>query len=69
MFNRFDDFLAAEGEAKQGQLIDATIVPVPIPRNPHEENHRIKNGEVPNAWGEARRAQKDGDGRLDREAR
>ena len=28
VFNRFDDFLAAEGEAKQGQLIDATIVPV-----------------------------------------
>ena len=64
VFNRFDDFLVAEGfEAKQGQLLDATIVPVPIPRNPREENHRIKNGEVPNAWGEAKRAQKDGDGR------
>lgn len=36
---------------------------MPIPRNPREENHRIKNSEVPNAWGEAKRAQKDGDGR------
>jgi len=64
VFNRFDDFLAAKGfEAKAGQLIDASIVPVPIQRNPREENNRIKNGEVPEDWGEAKRAQKDVDGR------
>ncbi len=55
VFNRFDDFLVAEGfEARQGQLIDAAIVPVPIQRNPREENRRIKRGEVPQAWGDAK---------------
>ncbi|WP_133511424.1 hypothetical protein [Candidatus Thiosymbion oneisti] len=35
VFNRFDDLLAAEGfEARQGQIIDAAIVPVPIQPNP-----------------------------------
>ncbi len=64
VFNRFDDFLVAEGfEAKQGQIIDASIVPVPIQRNPREANRRIKNGEVPQDWGDAKRAQKDVDGR------
>ncbi len=56
--------LVAEGfEAKQGQIIDASIVPVPIQRNPREANRRIKNGEVPQDWGDAKRAQKDVDGR------
>ncbi|WP_165741852.1 IS5 family transposase, partial [Candidatus Thiosymbion oneisti] len=64
VFNRFDDFLVAEGfEARQGQIIDASIVPVPIQRNRREENQQLKNGEVPQAWGEAKRAQKDVDGR------
>lgn len=64
IFDRFDDVLAAEGfGAKQGQLIDASIVAVPIPRNRRQENDRIKNGEVPEDWGEAKRAQKDVDGR------
>jgi len=39
------------------------IVLVPIQRNPREENRRIKNGEVLEAWGETKRAQKDVDGR------
>ena len=48
VFDRFDDFLAAEGfEARQGQVIDAFIVAVPIPRNHGEENRRIKAGELP----------------------
>ncbi len=64
LFNCFDDVLAAEGyQARQGQLIDASIVPVPIQRNRREENRQLKNGEVPDDWSGAKRAQKDVDGR------
>lgn len=60
LFNRFGDFLAAEGfQAKQGQIVDASIVPVPIQRNSREENRRIKEGEIPEDWDEAKREQKD----------
>ena len=60
LFNRFGDYLAAEGyQAKQGQIVDASIVPVPIQRNSREENRRIKAGEVPEDWSEAKREQKD----------
>lgn len=60
LFDRFSDHLAAEGyQAKQGQIVDASIVPVPIQRNSREENRRVKNGEVPQDWSEAKREQKD----------
>lgn len=59
LFKRFDDDLAAEGRhARQGQIIDAAIVPVPIQRNSREESRRIKQGEVPEDWSEAKREQK-----------
>lgn len=64
LFDRFGDYLAAEGyQAKQGQIVDAAIIPVPIQRNSREENRRIKNGEVPEDWSEAKRDQKDLDAR------
>ncbi len=48
LFDRFDEHLAAEGfQAKQGQIVDASIVPVPIQRNSREENRHIKEGDVP----------------------
>jgi IS5 family transposase len=60
LFDRFGDYLAAEGyQAKQGQIVDASLVPVPIQRNSREENRRIKAGEVPEDWSPAKRAQKD----------
>ena len=60
----FGDYLAAEGcQAKQGQIVDASIVPVPIQRNNREENRRIKGGEVPPEWSEAKGEQKDVDAR------
>lgn len=60
LFDRFGDYLAAEGyQAKQGQIVDASIVPVPIQRNSREENRRIKKGEVPEDWSEDKREQKD----------
>lgn len=64
LFDRFGDHLAAEGfQAKQGQIVDASIVPVPIQRNSREENRRIKEGDVPQDWSEAKREQKDVDAR------
>ena len=60
LFDRFGDYLAAKGfQARGGQIVDASIVPVPIQRNSREENRRIKAGEVPEDWNEAKREQKD----------
>jgi len=60
LFDRFGDYLSGEGfQAKRGQIVDASIVPAPIQRNSREENRRIKDGEVPEDWSEAKREQKD----------
>ncbi|NJL57830.1 IS5 family transposase [bacterium] len=51
LFQQFEQFLPTAGyEAKGGQMIDATLVPVPIQRHSREENQPIKNGETPAAW-------------------
>jgi hypothetical protein len=60
LFDPFGDFLTASGyQARSGQIIDASIMRVPIQRNSREENARIKAGEVPEDWSEAKREQKD----------
>ncbi len=48
-----------------GQIIDASIVPVPKQRNSRDENAKIKAGEIPEGWAKqpAKRAQKDTDAR------
>ncbi len=45
--------------ARGGQIIDASIVNAPIQRNTREENAAIKQGQVPEDWNAAKRAQKD----------
>lgn len=51
LFEEFEQFLRNSGyEAKGGQIVDATIVPVPIQRNNKEENKLIKQGEIPEDW-------------------
>jgi len=45
--------------ARGGQIIDASIVSAPIQRNRREENEQIAQGEVPEEWSVAKRAQKD----------
>ena len=51
LFTEFDTFLRENGfEAKAGQAIDATIIPVPIQRNSREENKQIKEGKTPEEW-------------------
>jgi len=62
LFRKFEGFLGeSEFAARKGQIIDASIVPAPQQRNSREENTRIKQGEIPQAWEEAKRRQKDTD--------
>ena len=53
LFRIFDRYLDHEVLlARQGQLINASIFPVPEQRNTREENTRIKHGGVPEEWQE-----------------
>lgn len=62
LFRRFERVLEESGfAAKKGQIIDASIVQAPKQRNSREENAQIKQGEIPDEWGEAKRRQKDSD--------
>ena len=66
MFETFNQFLERSGyEAKGGQIIDATLVPVPIQRNNRDENKQIKKGEIPSEWEDTphKLSQKDTDAR------
>ena len=64
LFEQFDAFLRDSGFfAQKGQIIDASIVQAPRQRNSREDNKRIKRGEIPEDWNEAKRRQKDTDAR------
>src|SRR3979490_1857788 len=66
LFDRFDQHLAAKGYmARGGQMVDATIVPVPKQRNSGDENEAVKAGRIPEAWDNkpAKLRQKDRDAR------
>ena len=66
LFARFDRHLEERGlMASGGQIIDASIVPVPRQRNNREENDAIKAGETPKEWKKepAKLRQKDVDAR------
>jgi len=66
LFARFGYYLEAKGYiARGGQMVDATIVPVPKNRNTKEENEAVKAGQTPKAWAKkpARNRQKDKDAR------
>ena len=50
---RFDRHLDAKGYiARGGQMVDASIVPAPKPRNTREENEALQRGKTPPAWEE-----------------
>ena len=60
LFALFDKFLHEQGfRAQKGQIVDASIVRVPIQRNSREENEQIKAGEQPADWQENKKRQKD----------
>ena len=64
LFSFFDKFLDENGyKARKGQIVDASIVNVPIQRNSRKENQQIKNGEQLEGWSENKKAQKDTDAR------
>lgn len=66
LFERFGQHLEAKGYiARGGQMVDATIVPVPRQRNTREENEAVKAGQTPEAWAKkpAKNQQKDKDAR------
>lgn len=51
LFKRFNRYLDQQGYvARKGQIIDATIVPVPKQRNSRDENQTIKAGKIPQDW-------------------
>ena len=48
LFERFGQHLEAKGYiARGGQMVDATIVPVPKQRNSRDENDDVKAGKTP----------------------
>jgi IS5 family transposase len=64
LFTQFTEFLAANGyAAKQGQIVDASIVATPRQRNSRDENRQLKDGTTPEEWPEAKKRQKDVDAR------
>jgi len=67
LFSRFDGFLDQAGfSAKRGQIVDASIVKVPIRRDTRTVNEQVKKGEEVSEWTPATRAQKDVDARWTR---
>lgn len=53
LFDKFGDYLGNCGyQAKEGQILDATMVPVPKQRNTRDENKLIKEGKTPEEWQE-----------------
>jgi len=66
VFGLFDGNLARQGYiARGGQILDASIVPVPRNHNKRAENTAIKASETPEGWVDkpAKRSQKDVDAR------
>jgi transposase, IS5 family len=66
LFERFGRHLEARGYiARGGQMVDATIVPVPRQRNSRDENDQVKTGRTPKDWerNPAKNRQKDKDAR------
>lgn len=66
LFEQFDGYLIEQGyAAKGGQIVDATLIPVPKQHNSDKENEQLKQGEIPQDWKDKpdRFAQKDTDAR------
>src|SRR3977135_1828273 len=66
LFERFGQHLEAKGYiARGGQMVDATIVPVPRQRNSRDENEQLKAGTTPEDWKKrpSKNRQKDKDAR------
>lgn len=59
LFYKFDCELERQGLiTHSGTIVDATFVEVPKQRNHHDENKKIKNGEIPEDWQKPENAHK-----------
>jgi IS5 family transposase len=66
LFEQFDSYLIEQGyAAKGGQIVDATLIPVPKQHNSDKDNEQLKRGEIPPSWQDKpqRLVQKDRDAR------
>lgn len=62
LFARFGEHLNQSGfDARRGQIVDASIVRVPIRRDSRDNNDKLKRGEAVADWSDNTRAQKDTD--------
>ena len=51
LFEMCGEYIRDQGlEARGGQIIDATLIPVPKQRNTREENNHIKSDRLPDGW-------------------
>ena len=61
----FDEYLSKQGyRAQKGQIVDASIIKVPIQHNTRDEKKQIKNVEQAKWWNENKQRQKDTDDSL-----
>ena len=59
LFEKFNEYLNQLGyQPKEGQILDATLIPVPKQRNNKEENKMIKDGKIPEEWQEEKNKNK-----------
>jgi len=66
LFEKFEGYLQRQGyQAAEGQIIDATLIPVPKQRNSRKENEEVKSGKTPEDWEKKpnKKRQKDRDAR------
>ena len=66
LFEQFDGYLIEQGYAAGGgQIVDATLIPVPKQHNSDKDNEQLKRGEMPQVWQDKphQLAQKDRDAR------
>ncbi len=67
LFTLFDQYLREQGfEARKGQIVDASLVNVPIQRNSRDENKQRKHGKQPEGWSVNQKRYKDTDARWGR---
>jgi len=64
LFDKFGEYLSEKGfKAAGGQLVDATIIQVPVQHNTEKETEQLKKWQTPEDWSEAKLEQKDQDAR------
>ncbi|WAS04161.1 hypothetical protein LQF76_08965 [Gloeomargaritales cyanobacterium VI4D9] len=53
VFAHFDNYLREKGYIVEvGQMVDATLIPVPVQRNTWQANQELKEGNIPKQWEE-----------------